>query len=864
LVTADGSFGLAAGRTGTLNYRVNIDSLGALDRLLPHATPDTGSVRPRPAVVARAVRRARADSARIARRTEVERLATGRPLPTLVVDTPKATPIALKGKLFAAGQLSGNLQRFNTNGRLLATALDVHGIAADTLIAMFGWTNARTPASVMAVGVAGKNVVAGGFAFDSLRTNATYRSADGGGRVEFAVRQGDERDYGLKGDFFLKPDNRELRIANMQLRFDTTVWQATHPATIQQRPTGIAVQNLELRSGETSRIYANGLLPTSGVANLDVAIDNFQVGDLLDILQSDVDLHGLVTLHGSMRGTLAAPRLNGALGMVAGVYKGDTVPELHGTFNYANRALTSRLDMLRRGGAPMATVTANLPVNLALSGVTGPRLLPQPLAVDLAADSLPLELVPAFTGVVTDVHGRAAAQVAVRGTFDAPRVAGGLVLNRGAVRLAPTGMYLEDVVGSIRLANDTVRVDSLFARSGHGTVSLTGGMRVASLRDPSFNMFLVAHNAEVLHNERGRLNADAGLRVTGPLARPYLSGQVQVTSGVIEFPNPSSRHVISAGDPDIFNVVADTALMSDQQLFPTQSPILKNMRVEVALGISRDTWVRTTDGNVEIYTDFPIEIHVAQSALALTGAVGTDRGDYTFLSKRFQITRGSATFVGTPDLNPTLQATGEYQVQLTGSPAINIQVLIGGTLQKPKLTLQSDAQPPRTQSELLTLLAFGSPSTDVLQAEGSSLATTSQPGGLVGRGAQIAVTRLEGVAVGVLFEQIQAQAGRALGADQFYIAPGDAPELVGGSSGFSGFIQGTRIEGGKYLNSHTFIGVQEYSYLPGARLEYRTNRGWLYTVYTQPELLLRAPTLEGQTSIPRQSLGALIIRQWRF
>jgi hypothetical protein len=116
----------------------------------------------------------------------------------------------------------------------------------------------------------------------------------------------------------------------------------------------------------------------------------------------------------------------------------------------------------------------------------------------------------------------------------------------------------------------------------------------------------------------------------------------------------------------------------------------------------------------------------------------------------------------------------------------------------------------------------------------------------------------------VLFEQIQAQAGRALGADQFYIAPGDAPELVGGSSGFSGFIQGTRIEGGKYLNSHTFIGVQEYSYLPGARLEYRTNRGWLYTVYTQPELLLRAPTLEGQTSIPRQSLGALIIRQWRF
>src|SRR5204862_2853442 len=107
----------------------------------------------------------------------------------------------------------------------------------------------------------------------------------------------------------------------------------------------------------------------------DVAIDNFQVGDLLDILQSDVQLQGLVSLHGNMQGTLAAPRFRGALGLVGGVYKGDTVPELHGTFGYASRALTAHLDMLRRGGAPMATVTANLPVNLALSGVTGPRML---------------------------------------------------------------------------------------------------------------------------------------------------------------------------------------------------------------------------------------------------------------------------------------------------------------------------------------------------------------------------------------------------------------------------------------------------------------------------------------------------------
>ena len=204
--------------------------------------------------------------------------------------------------------------------------------------------------------------------------------------------------------------------------------------------------------------------------------------------------------------------------------------------------------------------------------------------------------------------------------------------------------------------------------------------------------------------------------------------------------------------------------------------------------------------------------------------------------------------MGTPDLNPTLQATGEYQVQLTNTPALAIQVLIGGTLKSPKLTLQSDAQPPKSQSELLTLLAFGGPSTTLLQPEGSSLGGAGGPSGVVGQTADVAMTRLEGVAVGVLFEQLQARAGKALGADQFYISPGDTPDLTTGRQGWNNFISLTRVEAGKYLNPRTFVGVQYYNNYPGLRLEYRASKGWLYTAYTQPQTLLNQPTLESQSA----------------
>ena len=70
------------------------------------------------------------------------------------------------------------------------------------------------------------------------------------------------------------------------------------------------------------------------------------------------------------------------------------------------------------------------------------------------------------------------------------------------------------------------------------------------------------------------------------------------------------------------------------------------MRMEVTVEIQRDTWVRNHEANVEIYTDYPLRVNVEGQQLDLTGVLATDRGDYTFLGKRFAITRGSAMFIG--------------------------------------------------------------------------------------------------------------------------------------------------------------------------------------------------------------------------
>jgi translocation and assembly module TamB len=277
-----------------------------------------------------------------------------------------------------------------------------------------------------------------------------------------------------------------------------------------------------------------------------------------------------------------------------------------------------------------------------------------------------------------------------------------------------------------------------------------------------------------------------------------------------------------------------------------------------------------------VFTDGPMRVNVVGDALTLTGAIDADRGEYSFLSKRFQIKRGSALFIGSPELNPTLQVTAEYQVkQPTG--VTNIRVLVGGTLDLPRISLESDAQPPLSQSDLLSYLAFGESSNSLLQFNQTSL-SASQGGNLI----NVASARLAGVALGEALNQLEGDAAQSLGVDMFNITPGDVPVNTGQTS-FQQFVTGTEIEIGRYVNPRTFatfIGSPgNFSCIsgssrsdaggsncvpPGLNLTHRTSKGYRFETGYSPRYILDPPTLDGQRASGTGQFGAFIIREWRF
>ena len=864
IVEAKGSFGLTAGRSGTLSYHVAVDSLSHFAALI---SPDTGVVPPRPGILASRLRKARTDSSRAARESEVARAASRVPSPPpIAVDTPQAIPKNIvAGSLLADGVATGNIRNFGLTGTASGSNIIARGNSVGSFAGSYEWLNARTPQSRVTVNGEARAVRAAGFDLDSVGVKLSYQKPNG--TLALVVNQDNQRAYSANAGFILDKVRNTAILNNLKLQFDTSVWASTRAATLHWGQAGIEVNTLELRNGSNGRIYVNGLIPKEGSANLDVAVDNLNIGDVTALLQSDLNATGLVSFNVHATGTLESPQFKGVFGATNLVYNGTTLPEVHGNVQYADQTLTGRTEAMREGLPPFLVAEGTIPINLALSGVTGSRFpTDRQIALNITADSLPIDLIPQFNTYVSNVRGTVSSSFKVAGTLNKPQVTGQFAMHKGSLHVIPAGINLNGIEASVRLLGDTVVIDSI-AANNKGHIVLTGGLGLQSLTTPSFDLHLVTGGAQVLNNDRGQLLVSANLAMLGPFKDAHISGDVRLRQGVIYIPPSDNKNLVGAEDPALFNVL-DTAVTSDKEIFPSQSPLLANLRADVNLRIDRDVFVRSREANIEIYSDGDLGVHVnrAKETLVLDGVILSDRGEYSFMTRRFNIKRGSATFINSTELNPTLQATGEYEVRQPNREAINIQIVVGGTLRNPNISLTSDAQPPIPQSDLLSYLAFGQSSSSLLQLEGSGLTNGGGGTNVVGAGAALASRQLAGIALGVAADQIAGSAARSLGADVFTITPADVQTDVGN------FLRATQFEFGKYIKVHTFVEVKsplDPSALvrPGVQIVhwFGGTRGYRLETGIDTRYLLREPTLSRvQDIVTTSAFGAFLIREWRF
>ncbi len=624
----------------------------------------------------------------------------------------------------------------------------------------------------------------------------------------------------LAGGRYAQPGGsgtRQAVVDSLALLLPSGVWFLERPTALALGDSVLHLDSAALKSAAgAGRLSLSGDLPARGPINARISLDSFPLTGVYALLQSDtLGVAGAVTANVAATGTRANPLYSGSFAFSNAAFGSFRAPFLDGIIDYRNRRLNGEVHMWR-SGQQVLNVIAHLPLDLALVPVAQ-RQLPDTLSVQARADSVDLGVLAAVTTTVQQVEGIFNADLGIGGTWEAPRLRGGLEIGHAAATIPALNVRYTNLNGGLSLRGDTIRVDSITATSERGHAELTGYMRLERLTKPVLALNITTSEFKAL-DLRGYLALTASGRValTGPVFGATLTGRGTVTSGVLHFADLVNKRVVNLDEPWVQDLI-DTSLIRTQRLGPEfQSLFFDSLQVtNLQLRMGEDVWLRSNEANIQL-TGL-VTVNKVRSNYILSGTLQAPRGTYRLIigpvTREFVVQRGTVQYFGTPDLDAALDIEASHVVHPLPGPNqivgdINILAHIRGTLRLPRLTLEAE-RGEYSQPELISYLITGKPSFELSGGEGAYVSSFA---------ASLVAGELERTVVSDLGVPL----------DYFEIRPGDPTNRFSGSQLAAGWAIGAKtflvLNAG--LCRNTTSQKARFTNTLGATLQFRFSPEW--------------------------------------
>ena len=619
-----------------------------------------------------------------------------------------------------------------------------------------------------------------------------------------------------------------LRTDSLALVAGGHPWALAEPVTLVRTDSALTLTPLHLAARDGAGVIrTEGNPPFDAPGNLRLELVGVRLADLLGLLRGDTTMAGVLDAELLVGGTRLRPTFGGSASLADLTLRDFRAPFVQGVLNYEDRVLDANL-LLWKTGTRVLTVRAALPLDLAFASVPQ-RRLPGPLEVAARADSVDLGILEAFTSSLRQVTGQLNADVAVEGTWGAPRLRGALAIEGGAAAVPGLGASFTGVSGRASFRGDSMVVDSLEVRGGSGRLVADGVVRFLDLTRPVLDLRL-RHRDFLAIDVRNylTLTATGELTLTGPVFGATLRGQVRADRGQLYFADLVMKEIVNLEDPANADLI-DTTLIRTQGLGAAfQNRFFDSLTVaDLRLQIGDEFWLRSSEANIQV--DGLVRVNKSRSDYRFDGTFNARRGTYVlnlgFVTRDFTVTRGTVRTFGTADLNAELDIEAEHVVRPIDDPDdIVVTAQIRGTLLAPELSLTSDVRPPLSETDIVSYLMFGRPSTNL--ASGGGAGTSEQlalDAGLSVLSSEIERTLISDLGVPVDFIQIRPAVG----------ASGS-----GGASGVMELRAGWQMGRQWFLTFNAgFCGLSQLSYNSvGASVEYRFLRHWRTQLSVEPLL----------------------------
>lgn len=357
--------------------------------------------------------------------------------------------------------------------------------------------------------------------------------------------------------------------------------------------------------------------------------------------------------------------------------------------------------------------------------------------------------------------GRSAVDLALSGSFAAPRASGRVTLEQINFAHYGQGIRLTDINGTITAANDTLTLQGILAHAGKGTIALSG--TIGALRPGlPLDIHVTARKAQPVTSDLLTAVIDTDLRAHGLLAsRLDLDGDIRLPSVIVNIPSsmPASIPQLTVIRPGEKHDAAARSMV---------------VGLDVNVVSPGNFFVRGHGLDAEM--SGKLHIGGVSAAPDISGGFDLKRGFFNLAGVNLTFTKGRVAFDGSGvdhKLDPSLDFRADRNVQGTLA-----SLLVGGYASAPKIDFSSQPSLPRDQ--VLAMLLFGSTTASLSPTQLASLAA--------------AVAQITG---GSSFDPLDKVRG-LLGLDRL---------AVGGGSGVNN--GGASLEAGKYVMKGVYVGAKQ-------------------------------------------------------
>jgi len=398
-----------------------------------------------------------------------------------------------------------------------------------------------------------------------------------------------------------------------------------------------------------------------------------------------------------------------------------------------------------------------------------------PLAADGAVDlKIHGDLDVGMINPLLEARGQHAAgeiqiDASVAGDLGKPKIGGTISLSKGSVRDYGRGVSLTDITADIVGSEGSLEIKSLTATAAPGTVSMTGTVGVLQPGVP-VDIRIKADHAQPIVSKLITANLNADLHVSGTAReRLDIAGEVDLGRTLIGIPNSLPPNVVVL---DVRRRGNAAPLAPDRQLVVGLNVDVKGPQEILVKGRGLDAEM---GGELHLggTTDSPL----------VSGGFDLQRGSFS-LGNKLNFTAGRISFNGAGlknKIDPTLDFTAQSTV---GSVTATLRIT--GFADAPQFELTSS--PVQPQDEIMSLLLFGAPATQLsawqLAQVGATLATL---GGVGGDGGLNPLLKIQ----------------KSLGLDRLTVGAGTTNTATGTEN------SGASIQAGRYISKRVYIEAKQ-------------------------------------------------------